>query len=67
MMRIMELIVALICFIGSAGVTALLTALFVHYGLGVPPAALRLNALISAGALSVVLAVAMAGAHERED
>jgi hypothetical protein len=56
--RIIDLAVALIIFVGSAGVTALLTVLFIHYGLGVPPAVLRLNALISAGALGVVLAVA---------
>ncbi|WP_028349447.1 hypothetical protein [Bradyrhizobium murdochi] len=66
-MRIVDLAVAVIFFIASAGVTALLMAMFIHYGLGVPPAALRMNALISAGALSVVLLVAMAGAHESED
>ncbi|MEH2622298.1 hypothetical protein [Bradyrhizobium sp. AZCC 1719] len=66
-MRIIDLAVAVIFFIASAGVTALLMAVFIHYGLGVPPAALRMNALISAGALSVVLLVAMAGAHESED
>ncbi|WP_213287943.1 hypothetical protein [Bradyrhizobium sp. sGM-13] len=66
-MRIIDLAVAVIFFIASAGVTALLMAVFIHYGLGVPPAALRTNALISAGALSVVLLVAMAGAHESED
>ena len=66
-MRIIDLTVAVIFFIASAGVTALLMAVFSHYGLGVPPAALRMNALISAGALSVVLLVAMAGAHESED
>jgi hypothetical protein len=41
--------------------------LFIHYGLGVPPSVLRLNALISAGALSFVLAVALFGGDERED
>jgi len=66
-MRIIDLAVAVIFFIASAGVTALLMAVFIHYGLGVPPAALRMNALISAGALSVVLLVAMVGAHESED
>jgi hypothetical protein len=65
-MRIIDLAVALTIFVGSAVVTALLTVLFIHYGLGVPPAVLRLNALISAGALSVVLVVAMVGADERE-
>ena len=48
-MRIIDRAVALTIFIGSAGVTALLTVLLIHYGLGVPPAVLRLNALISAG------------------
>ncbi|ANW04157.1 hypothetical protein [Bradyrhizobium icense] len=66
-MRIIDLAVAVIFFIASAGVAALLMAVFIHYGLGVSPAALRMNALISAGALSVVLLVAMAGAHESED
>ena len=63
----MDLAVMLIVFIGSAGVTALLTVLLIHYGLGVPPSVLGLNALISAGALSFVLAVAILGADERED
>ncbi|XIA66741.1 hypothetical protein ACFIOY_12925 [Bradyrhizobium sp. TZ2] len=66
-MRIIDLAVALVVFVGSAGVTALLTILFIHYGLGVPPSVLRLNALISAGALGIVLAVAIVGADERED
>ena len=68
MMRIIDLAVALTVFIGSAGVTALLTVLLIHYGLGIPPAVvLGLNALISAGVLSFVLVVAMfGGADERE-
>jgi len=66
-MRLIDLAVALTVFIGSAGVTALLTVLLIHYGLGVPPAVLGLNALISAGVLSFVLVVAMfGGADERE-
>lgn len=66
-MRIINLAVALIIFIGSAGLTALLTVLLIDYGLGVPPAVLGLNALISAVALSFVLVVAVAGgANERE-
>lgn len=66
-MRTIDQAVALIIFLGSAIVTALLTVLFVHYGLGVPPAVMRLNALISAGALGVVLVVAMVGADESEE
>ena len=67
MMRIIQLAVELTIFIGSACVAALLTVLLIRYGLGVPPAVLRLNALISAGALSFVLVVAIAGgADERE-
>lgn len=58
-MRIIDLAVALIFFIASAGVTALVMAVFIHYGLGVPPAVLRFNALISAGILSLVLVAAM--------
>jgi hypothetical protein len=66
-MRIIELTVALAIFIGSASVTALLMVLLIRYGLGVPPAVLTLNALISAGALSFVLVVAIVGgADERE-
>lgn len=66
-MRIVDRAVALIIFIGSAGVTALLTVLLIHYGLGVPASVLRLNALISAVALSFVLVVAIVGgADERE-
>ena len=66
-MRIIDLAVALTIFVGSACVAALLTVLFIHYALGVSPAVLRLNALISAGALGVVLAVAIVGADERKD
>jgi nucleoside phosphorylase len=65
--KIIQLVVALTIFIGSACVVALSMVLLVRYGLGVPPAALRLNALISAGALSLVVVVAIAGgADERE-
>ena len=52
-MRIIELAVALTIFIGSAGVAALLTVLLVRYGWE-SLAVLRLNALISAGALCFV-------------
>jgi hypothetical protein len=66
-MRIIDLAVALTIFIGSAGLTAFLTVLLVHYGLGVSPAVLRLNALISAGALSFVVVLTIAGrADDRE-
>ena len=67
MTRIMNCAFGVILFIGSAGLTAFLTTMFVQYGLGVSPAALVVNALISAGAIGVVLLVAMAGAHESED
>ena len=60
-MRAVDRVVALIVFIGSAGVTALLTVLLIHYGLGVPASVLRLKPLISAVALSFV-----GGADERE-
>ena len=66
-MRIVDRTAALTIFIGSAGVTALLTVLLINYGLGVPASVLRLNALISAVALSFVLVVAIVGgADERE-
>ena len=54
-MRIVDLAVALIIFIASAGVAAFLMAIFIQYGLGVPPAALRVDALVSAGILSLLL------------
>ena len=63
-MRIIDLAVALIFFIVSAGVAAFLMAVFIHYGLGVPPAALRVDALVSAGILSLLL---MAAATFRKD
>jgi hypothetical protein len=50
-MRIVDLAVALIVFIASAGVAAFLMA----YGLGVPPATLRVDALVSAGILGLLL------------
>ena len=66
-MRIITRAAAVTVFIGSAGAIALLTVLLVRYGLGVPPAALRINALISASALSFVLVVAIfGGVDERE-
>ena len=58
-MRIMDLAVALMFYVASAGVSAFVIAVFIHYGLGVPPAVLRLDALISAGSLSLVLLMAM--------
>ena len=67
MTRIMNLVFALILFIGSAGVTAFLTTVFIHYGLGVPPVVLRVNALISAVAIGVVLLISLAGNYESED
>ena len=66
-MRIIQLAVALTIFIGSACMAALLTVLFVRYGLGVPPAVLRLNALISAGALSFVLVVVIVGGADESE
>jgi hypothetical protein len=58
-MRIIDLAVALVVFIASAGVAAFLVAVFIQYGLGVPPAALRVDALVSAGILSVLLMATM--------
>ncbi len=66
-MRIVDRAVALTIFIGSAGVTALLTVLLIHYGLGVPASVLRLNALISAVALSFVLVVAIVGGADESE
>jgi hypothetical protein len=65
--KIIERAVAFTIFMGSAGVIAVLMVLLIRYGLGIPLAVLRLNALISAGALCCVLAVALVGGvDERE-
>jgi hypothetical protein len=66
-MRIMDLAVALMFYVASAGVSAFVIAVFIHYGLGVPPAVLRLDALISAGSLSLVLLMAMTTIKKKED
>jgi len=66
-MRIMDLAVALMFYVASAGVSAFLIAVFIHYGLGVSPAVLRLDALISAGSLSLVLLMAMTTIKKKED
>ena len=66
-MRIIDRAVALIFFVASAGVTAFMTAAFIHFGLGVAPAVLRLDALISAGLLSLVLLTAMTAVRKKED
>ena len=66
-MRVVDRAIALTIFIGSAGVTALLTVLLIHYGLGVPASVLRLNALISAVALSFVLVVAIVGGADESE
>jgi hypothetical protein len=66
-MRIIDLAVALTIYLGSACVAALLMMLLVWYGLGVPPAALRLNALISAGAIGFVAVVAISGGADESE
>jgi hypothetical protein len=66
-MKIMDLVVALMFFVTSAGVTAFIMAAFIHFGLGVPPAVLRFDALISAGFLSLVLLTAMTTIRKKED
>ncbi len=66
-LRAIDRAVALIFYIGSAGVTAFLTTLFARYGLGVTPAALRLDALIAAGLLGVAFLLATAASHGGED
>jgi hypothetical protein len=58
-MRIVDLAVALVVYIASAAVAAFLMAVFIQYGLGVPPAALRVDALITAGILSLLLMATM--------
>jgi hypothetical protein len=66
-LRAINRAVALIFYLGSAGVTAFLTTLFTSYGLGVAPAALRLDALIAAGLLGVTFLLAMAISHNEEE
>ena len=66
-MRIIDLAFALIYFIATAGVTAILMAVFMHYGLGVAPAALRLDALIAAGLLGVAVVLATAISYSRKE
>jgi hypothetical protein len=66
-MRIMDLAVALMFYVASAGVSAFVIGVFIHYGLGVSPAVLRLDALISAGSLSLVLLMAMTTIKKKED
>ncbi|MBR1247574.1 hypothetical protein JQ609_11575 [Bradyrhizobium sp. AUGA SZCCT0169] len=66
-MRMIDLAVALTIYLGSACVAALLMMLLVWYGLGVPPAALRINALISAGAIGFVVVVAIAGGADESE
>jgi hypothetical protein len=64
-MRMIDLAVALTIYL--ACVAALLMMLLVWYGLGVPPAALRINALISAGAIGFVVVVAIAGGADESE
>ena len=64
-MRIMDLALVVLFFIASAGVTAFVMAAFIHYGLGVAPAALRSDALISASLLGLLLA-AVATTRKRD-
>ncbi len=66
-LRIIDRAVALIFYVGSAGVTAFLTTLLVYYGLGVAPGVLRLDALIAAGLLGVAFLLALAISHGGEE
>jgi hypothetical protein len=66
-MRIVQRAVALTIFIGSAGLAALLTVVLINDGLGVSPAVLRLNALISAATLTFVLVVAIVAGPDEEE
>jgi hypothetical protein len=54
-MKAVDSAIALVFGIASAGVTAFVMAAFLHYGLDVPPAVLRFDALICAGLLSLLL------------
>jgi hypothetical protein len=62
-LRIIDRAIAAIFYVGSAGVTAFLTALFVQYA----PAVLRLDALIGAGLLGVAFLLATAISRGAEE
>lgn len=66
-LRTIDRAVALIFYVGSAGVTAFLTTLLVYYGLGVAPGVLRLDALIAAGLVGVAFLLALAISHVGEE
>lgn len=66
-LRTIDRAVALIFYVGSAGVAAFLTTLLVYYGLGVAPGVLRLDALIAAGLLGVAFLLALAISHVGEE
>jgi hypothetical protein len=66
-LRTIDQAIAVIFYIGSASVTAFLTALLIHYGLDVAPGVLRLDALIAAGLLGVAFLLAMASSHGEEE
>jgi hypothetical protein len=66
-LRIIDRAIAVIFYVGSAGVIAFLTALLAQYGLGVAPAVLRLDALIGAGLLGVAFLLATAISHGAEE
>ena len=66
-LRTIDRAVALIFYVGSAGVAAFLTTLLVCYGLGVASGVLRLDALIAAGLLGVAFLLALAISHGGEE
>lgn len=65
-MRFTNLSIVFVFFVASAGVTAFLMATFIHCELGVPPAALRFDALISAGFLGLLLVTAMTTIRKKD-
>lgn len=65
-MKAIDSVITLVFGIASAGVTAFVMAAFIHYGLNVPPAVLRFDALICAGLLSLLL-IATAMVKKKED
>jgi hypothetical protein len=66
-LRVVNRVIAMTFYLGSAAAAALVTALLVRGALGVSPAVLRLDAFIAAGLVGLLLLVTMAGAREDND
>ena len=65
-MKAINSAIGLVFGVASAGVTAFVMAAFIRYGLDVPPAVLRFDALICAGLISLLL-IAGTMVRKKED